>query len=171
MRRARLRRIFILITGASDEKAVDHGDRSTSPDVASAPADARRRLIVAGHVDAEAKPGSIGASLRARWEGVPLVSVSSGRRMRRHQPRCLERWMGRVVSATGISSVPPGRSRDFHPPARTSAGFDQRSRSLRRRGPDDVVGARKGHGLVRLTGRRGERRLARVAPAGEGRTG
>jgi hypothetical protein len=39
------------------------------------------------------------------------------------------------------------------------------------RGPDGVVGARDGHGPVRLTGRRGERRVWRVAPGGEGRTG
>jgi hypothetical protein len=32
------------------------------------------------------------------------------------------------------------------------------------REPDCIVGASKGHGSVRLTGRRGERRLARVAP-------
>jgi DNA-binding transcriptional LysR family regulator len=39
------------------------------------------------------------------------------------------------------------------------------------REPDDVVGARNGHGPVRLTGRRGERRLARVDTAGEGGLG
>ena len=87
--------------------------------------------------------------------------------------------MGRVVSATEISSVPPGTVARLPPYRRGSRpGFRQRSRSLRRRGPlatarepDVVAGARKGHGPVRLTGRRAERRLARVAPAGEGRTG
>jgi hypothetical protein len=57
-----------LITAASDEKAMDiaTGRHRRRWPHAAAPADARRRVIIAGHVDAEPKPGSIGASLRAR---------------------------------------------------------------------------------------------------------
>ena len=175
-------RTFILITAASDEKAMDHGDRSTSAEVASrrAPADARRRSIIAEHVDAEPKPGPIGASLRAR---VGRYAAAVGE---------LGQADATSPAALPLASDGPGGLRDRNqlraprtvarlPPTGADLGPDSVSAlvvsaaagplATAQREPDDVVGARKGHGPVRLTGRRGERRLARVAPAGEGGLG
>lgn len=115
---------------------------------------------------------------RQGWEDMPLLSVSSSGRMRPHR---------RVTSSVGWaawspqpeSAPSPGQSRGSPPPAPDlgpdsigalvvsgAAGPLATAREL-----DDAVGARKGHGPVRLTGRRGERRLARVAPTGEGGLG
>ena len=147
---------------------------------AAAPANARRRSIIAEHVDAEPKPGSIGVSWRAKGGRIePLLSVGSGQ-ADATSPAALplaSDWPGGLRGR--ISSVPLGRSRGSRHRRGSRPGFGQRSRGVRRRRPgrdgarepDDVVGARRDHGPVRLTGRRGERRLARVAPAGEGGLG
>ena len=172
-------RTFILITAACDARRYDHGDRDnraspriswrcgepTSPEVdldTPTPSRTQARSV------RRCAPRGGKMSRSCRWTragGCDLTGrVASSAGFPRGSPRLEQlRTAGTVarLPSTGVDLAPDSVGALGSPLAARPFGDGAHE-------PDDVVGARKGHGPVRLTGRRGKRRLARVAPAGEG---
>lgn len=74
-------------------------------------------------------------------------------------------------AAGTVAPLPPNAANRGPSPIGALVVFAAADLLAMARATDEVVGARNGHGPVRLTGRRGERWLARVAAAGEGGLG